>query len=349
MSASGAFGRVVRIGSISSRVSARSIVFVAVVSVLVVSLAVVAITLGDYPISIRQIAAAIGGDGTDAVRRIVVDGRLPRIVLAVIAGAALGVSGAVFQSVTRNPLGSPDIIGFTSGSFTGALVVILVVGGNYLMVAGGALTGGLLTALLVYGLAYRRGGVQAYRLIVVGIAASFFLQAVNGWLIIRTDLNSALAAASWGAGSFNLVGWRENLVVAAVIVAMIPALVWSGRRLRVLELGDDAAIALGVGAERTRIISLLAAIVLVAVVTAAVGPVAFIALAAPQIAKRMTGSPTIVLIPTAVMAALLTLGSDIVAQRLLSPTQLPVGVVTVVVGGVYLVALLISQARRALS
>ncbi|MBG6056256.1 iron complex transport system permease protein [Salinibacterium sp. CAN_S4] len=346
MSAQRIFGRVLRIGGVSSRVSVRPIVFIVAVAALLVGLGAVAVTLGEYPISIGQILAAIGGDGSDAVRRIVVEGRLPRIVLAVIAGAALGVSGAVFQSVTRNPLGSPDIIGFTSGSFTGALVVILVVGGNYLQIAGGALFGGLVTALVVYALAYRRGGVHGYRLIVVGIAASFFLQAINGWLIIRADLNSALAAASWGAGSFNLVDWRENLVVAAVIVLTIPALLWSSRRLRVLELGDDAAIALGVSAERTRIVSLLAAIALVAVVTAAVGPVAFIALAAPQIAKRMTGSPSVVLIPAAMTGALLTLGSDIIAQRLLAPTQLPVGIVTVVVGGVYLVALLISQARR---
>lgn len=346
MSADIDFGRVARLGRASSRVRLRPILFVTIVSVLILALAAVAVTLGEYPISVGQILAALGGDGSDAVRRIVLEGRLPRILLAIIAGAALGLSGAVFQSVTRNPLGSPDIIGFTSGSFTGALVVILVIGGNYVMVAGGALIGGLATALVVYGLAYRRGGVHGYRLIVVGIAASFFLQAVNGWLIIRADLNAAIAAASWGAGSFNLVGWGENAVVAAVIVAAIPALMWSSSRLRVLELGDDAAIALGVEAERTRIVALLAAVALVAVVTAAVGPVAFIALAAPQIAQRMTGSPTIVLVPAAVTAALLTLGSDLVAQRLFAPTQLPVGIVTVVVGGAYLVVLLVSQARR---
>lgn len=342
------FGVVTRVGGLSARVRIRPIVFVAAVIALILALAAVAITLGEYPISIRQIVAAFGGDGSDAVRRIVVEGRLPRILLTVTAGAALGLSGAVFQSVTRNPLGSPDIIGFTSGSYTGALIVILVVGGNYLMVAGGALIGGLVTALAVYGLSFRRGGVHSYRLIVVGIAASFFLQAINGWLIIRADLNSAIAAASWGAGSFNLVGWPENAIVGAVIFASIPALLWASRRLRVLELGDDSAIALGVRAERTRVVSLLIGVALVAVVTAAVGPVAFVALAAPQIAKRMTGSATIALIPSAVTAALLTLASDLVAQRLFAPMQLPVGVVTVVVGGVYLVALLISQARRSL-
>lgn len=347
MIAPSTFGTVVRFGGVSSRVRLRPIIFVAVVSVLILSLAAVAVTLGEYPISLQQILAAIGGTGSDAVLRIVTEGRLPRIVLAVIAGAALGLSGALFQSVTRNPLGSPDIIGFTSGSFTGALVVILVVGGNYLMTAAGALVGGLITALVVYGLSYRRGGVHGYRLIVVGIAASFFLQAVNGWLIIRADLNTAIAAASWGSGSFSLVGWRENAIVGAVIAVSIPALVWAGRRLTVLEVGDDTAVALGVGPERTRVVALLAGVALVAVVTAAVGPVAFIALAAPQIAKRMTGSPTIALIPAAVTAALLTLGSDIVAQRLLAPAQLPVGIVTVVVGGAYLVALLISQARKA--
>jgi iron complex transport system permease protein len=332
-------------GRISTRISPRAVVVVTIIMLFVLGLALFAVTLGEYPISLDQIFAAFSGDGSDGVRRIVLEWRLPRILLAVIAGAALGLSGAVFQSVTRNPLGSPDIIGFTSGAYTGALVVLLVVRGNYIATSIGALVGGIVTAAVVYALSYR-GGIQGYRLIVIGIASSFFLQAVNGWLIISTDDKSALAAASWGAGSFNLVGWREVITVASVMIAVIPVLVVYGRRLKILEMGDDAAVGLGVRAETTRGTVLVIGVVLVAVVTAAVGPVAFIALAAPQIARRITGSAGVALLPAAAMGAALTLASDVVAQRLVAPSQLPVGVVTVVLGGVYFVALLITQSRK---
>jgi iron complex transport system permease protein len=339
--------RVLRIGAgrISTRFTTRSVAVVALLLVFILGLAAFAVTLGEYPIALDRILGAFGGDGSDAVRRIVLEGRAPRILLAILAGAALGLSGAVFQSVTRNPLGSPDIIGFTSGAYTGALVVMLLIGGDYIAVSFGALVGGLGTALLVYGLSYSKG-VQGYRLIVVGIAASFFLQAVNGWLIIAADDKAALSAASWGAGSFNLASWRDVITVGAVILLMAPVLVWASGRLRVLELGDDAAIGLGVRAESTRGIVLVAAVVLVAVSTASVGPIAFIALAAPQIARRVTGAAGITLVPAALMGAALTLASDVVAQRIIAPSQLPVGVVTVIIGGVYFIALLVTQSRK---
>ena len=332
-------------GRISMRVNRRVTIVVLALIAFVLALAALAITLGDYPIPLGQIVRAFAGSESEGVQRIVLEGRLPRIVMAVIAGAALALSGAVFQSMTRNPLGSPDIIGFNTGAYTGALVVTLLLGGNYVAQAGGALVGGLGAAVLVYGLAYT-SGVQGFRLIVVGIAVSAVLHAFNGWLILSARLEEALAAATWGAGSFNEIGWNEVVPVAIAVAVVLPVLVVLARPLSLLEMGDDAAQSLGVRPEVTRGILLLAGVALVASITAAAGPIAFVALAAPQLARRLARSAGVSLMPSAAMGAALLLSSDVIAQRLLAPTQLPVGVITVCVGGVYLIGLLIAQTRR---
>jgi len=337
----------VRLGSgrLSLRLRRRTLLVVIIAAVLTAALAVFALTLGEYPLTLPQILGALSGTESDGIRRIVVDGRLPRILLAVVAGASLALSGAIFQSLTRNPLGSPDIIGFTSGAYTGALFVILVAGGNYVAVSFGALAGGMLTAVAVYLLAYRRG-VQGFRLIVIGIAISAILQAINSWLIISSKLEVAISASAWGAGSFNGSSWREFIPVCVVLLVLSPVLAILAGPLRVLELGDDAAAALGVRTERLRIVLIIVGVGLTAVVTAVAGPIAFVALAAPQVAHRLTRSAGVALLPSAVVGAGLLLVSDMIAQRLLAPTQLPVGIVTVCIGGIYLVGLLIAQARR---
>jgi iron complex transport system permease protein len=332
-------------GRLSLLVHRRGALVVLALVAFTVALAAVAVTLGDYPVSVPQILDAFAGGGADGIRRIVLEGRLPRIVLAVIAGAALALSGAVFQSMTRNPLGSPDIIGFNTGAYTGALVVVLLLGGSYVAQSVGALVGGLVAAVLVYLLAWTKG-VQGFRLIVVGIAVGAILHSINAWLIIRARLEEALAAATWGAGSFNEVGWEQVVPVAIAVLLVVPLLVAFARPLALLEMGDETAQSLGVRPELTRGVLLLAGVALVAAITAAAGPIAFVALAAPQLARRLARSPGVALLPSAAMGAALMLASDVAAQRLLAPTQLPVGIVTVCIGGLYLVGLLIAQTRR---
>jgi iron complex transport system permease protein len=277
---------------------------------------------------------------------VVVEWRLPRTALALLLGAALGISGAIFQSLTRNPLGSPDIIGFDAGSYTGALIVITLFGGGYLVIAGGALLGGLLTALLVYLLAYRRG-VHGFRLIIVGIGVSAMLTSLNTWMLLRAKLEVAMAAAIWGAGSLNGMT-LERLGYSGIILAiLVPLALSMSRPMRQLELGDDAARAMGVNAERSRIGLLVLGVALTATATATAGPIGFISLAAPQLARRMTGSAGVAMVPAAAVGALLLVCADFIAQRAFAPTQLPVGLVTVSLGGVYLVWLLLREARRA--
>ena len=337
--------RTVRLGPISWVVHRRELVVVAILSVIVVAVGAFAVTQGEYRIPLDKLLAAFAGDGSESVLRIVLEWRLPRVVIAVVGGIALGLSGAIFQSITRNPLGSPDIIGFNSGAFTGALIVTLVVGGGYAATVTGALIGGLATALVVYVLAWSRG-VQGFRLIVIGIAISAVLNAFNDYLQLRADLNAAIAAASWGMGSLADLGWSDVVPVTIAVAVLVPLLGLLSRRLGMLELGDDIAKALGIPVERTRLLLLVVGVALTATVTAVAGPIVFVALAAPQLARRLTKSAGITLVPSAAMGAALLLVSDVVAQRIIAPAALPVGAVTVTLGGIYLIALLIAQAGK---
>lgn len=337
--------RTVRVGRVSWVVHRRELIVVGALVTVIVGFGAFALTQGEYRIPLDKLLAAFTGTGSESVLRIVLEWRLPRVVIAVVGGIALGLSGAIFQSITRNPLGSPDIIGFNSGAFTGALIVTLVVGGNYAATVSGALIGGLATALVVYLLAWSRG-VQGFRLIVIGIAISAVLNAFNDYLQLRADLNAAIAAASWGMGSLADLGWQEVVPVTIAVAVLVPLLALMSRRLGMLEFGDDIASALGIPVERTRLLLLVIGVALTATVTAVAGPIIFVALAAPQLARRLTRSAGITLVPSAAMGAALLLVSDVVAQRIIAPAALPVGAVTVTLGGIYLIALLITQAGK---
>ncbi|WP_313614198.1 FecCD family ABC transporter permease [Agrobacterium sp.] len=337
---------VIRVGQdqLSLRINPRAIVIGMVLVFLCLALAITSLTMGDYPISVAAVAGVIFGHGDDITRMIVTEWRLPRILLAVLLGSALGMSGAIFQSLTRNPLGSPDVIGFSTGSYTGALVVMLLLSGGTVETAIGALCGGFMTALVIYALAHRNG-IQGFRLIVVGIGVSAVLAAVNAWMIRKADLQIAMSAAMWGAGSLNDIGEEQLLPVLIIMCVAIPLVLRLDRPMRQLELGDDVARATGVNAKRVRFFAMGLGVALTATVTAVAGPIAFIALVAPQIAKRLTRCDGIVLIPSGLAGGLLLLAADGIAQHGFG-TQLPVGVMTVSLGGFYFLWLIIREGRQ---
>ncbi|GAC58631.1 putative ABC transporter permease protein [Gordonia hirsuta DSM 44140 = NBRC 16056] len=348
------FGRRVAVvrtadGRVSLRADLRAMLVVAVVVVATGGVFAATLMLGDLYIPAGRVLSAIFTEpATRAERGIarVVQDRLARALLAVLLGIALGISGAVIQSLTRNPLGSPDVIGFNTGAYTGALLVIVFGGaGGYLSASAAALAGGIGTALVVYLLAFRQG-VQGFRLIVVGIGVSAMLASVNTWLILTADLDTAMSAAAWGAGSLSLATMDTVAVVAVVLAVVLILLVPFAPGMKVLEMGDDAAAALGVRTERTRLGLLVLGVALTALATAAAGPIAFVALAAPQLAKRMTRSAGVTLVAAAAVGALLLSVSDLIAKRLFAPLQLPVGVVTVSIGGIYLIWLIAQETRR---
>ncbi len=328
------------------RIDLRSIVVCVALAVAVIVLALVALATGSYQLSVGQVVSALTGGEAGLIHEIVVEWRLPRMTATVVFGAALGVSGAMFQSLTRNPLASPDVIGFDSGSYTGALIVIMLIDGGYLEVAGGALLGGIATAMLVYVLAWRRG-VQGFRLIVVGIGVSAMLTSVNTWMMLRADLEVAMSAAAWGAGSLNAVSWDQVALGGALIAALLMLAGVLSRPMRQMELGDDTAASKGVRIADARLGLIVVGVALTATVTAASGPIAFIALAAPQIARRLGRTAGITLAPAALAGALLLGAADFVAQHI-APTPLPVGLITVMIGGGYLGWLLFIEARRRL-
>ncbi|MFC7619390.1 FecCD family ABC transporter permease [Microlunatus sp. GCM10028923] len=343
------FGRpvlVLRRWTVAVRLEWRPVVVCAVLVVAVVGLAVLALMTGSYSLGPGQVLSALAGGETGLIHDIVVEWRLPRVAAALVFGAALGASGAVFQSMLRNPLADPGIIGFSQGSYSGALIVILVINGTYTQLVGGALLGGMVTAVAVYLLAYRRG-VQGFRLIIVGIGVSAMLGSLNTWLILKADLEVAMAAAVWGAGSLNGVSWNQVLVGGAVIGALLVLAGILSRPMRQLELGDDTAAAQGVRVVAVRLALVVVGVALTATVTAAAGPIAFISLVAPQIARRLAHTAGITLAPAACVGALLCLAADYLAQHA-APTPLPVGIITVMLGGGYLGWLLFTEARRRL-
>ncbi|MET0684660.1 MAG: iron chelate uptake ABC transporter family permease subunit [Solirubrobacteraceae bacterium] len=310
------------------------------------ALLIVAIGTGEFAMSPGEVLSGLAGSDP-AASFIVRDLRLPRALCAVLAGAALGISGAIFQSLTRNPLGSPDIVGFTYGAGVGALVVITVFGGSGTVVSAGALAAGTITALAVYVLAFTRGGVSGHRLVLVGIAISALALALIDFLLARARIEDAQEATRWLLGSLNTRGWEDVWPLLGGFIVLAPALAVAGRPLRALELGDDAAHGLGVRVERARLGLVLLSVALVSGVAVAVGPVLFVALTAPQIARRVAHSPGPALVLSALTGAALVLAADVAAQRLVPSTPLPVGVMTGAFGGVYLAWLLARGWRRA--
>ncbi len=308
----------------------------------------VSLSAGDFAIPPFDVLPALVGRGTPDADFIVGTLRLPRAVTAVGVGVAFGLSGAIFQSLARNPLASPDIIGVTAGASTSAVLVI--VAGSALGVSTGALSlplaafaGGLLSTTAVYLLAYRNG-LSAYRLVLVGIGVAAMLTSTTSFLLTRADISDVQRALVWLTGSLNGRGWDEVVPLAVSLVVLVPAVLLLARPLRALQLGDDTARGIGVPVERSRAALIVVAVGCASVATATAGPVAFVAFVSAPIARRLVRAP-LTLVPAALVGALLVLASDLLARTVFSPTELPVGIVTGLVGAPYLLWLL-ARANR---
>ncbi|MER5306003.1 iron chelate uptake ABC transporter family permease subunit [Streptomyces lasiicapitis] len=331
-------------GGISVRFDVRATVVVAALLVAALTASVLLIGTGDFPIPAADVIRTLLGDGDPGQEFIINDLRLPRVVVGLLVGASLGLGGALFQSIARNPLGSPDVLGIGQGSTAGALLMIVIFQGSANEVAGGALVGGLFTGVAMYLLAWKQG-VHGYRLVLVGIGVNAFAVAMNGYLLTKADLVDAARAVVWMTGSLNGRDWEQVWPLLTLCAVLLPLVIAYARPLRMLEMGDDTAYALGVPVERTRIVLMGAAVLLTAAATAAAGPVSFVALTAPQLARRLTRSPGPNLLPAMCMGATLLIVADWLSQRAFGADQLPVGVVTGVLGGVYLVWLLVTERK----
>ncbi|GGO60179.1 ABC transporter permease [Streptomyces lasiicapitis] len=331
-------------GGISVRFDVRATVVVAALLVAALTASVLLIGTGDFPIPAADVIRTLLGNGDPGQEFIINDLRLPRVVVGLLVGASLGLGGALFQSIARNPLGSPDVLGIGQGSTAGALLMIVIFQGSANEVAGGALVGGLFTGVAMYLLAWKQG-VHGYRLVLVGIGVNAFAVAMNGYLLTKADLVDAARAVVWMTGSLNGRDWEQVWPLLTLCAVLLPLVIAYARPLRMLEMGDDTSYALGVPVERTRIVLMGAAVLLTAAATAAAGPVSFVALTAPQLARRLTRSPGPNLLPAMCMGATLLIVADWLSQRAFGADQLPVGVVTGVLGGVYLVWLLVTERK----
>ena len=337
--------RVVRTpGGLSLRLDVRAVTVVVLLLLAALAASVVLIGTGDFPIPPGDVVKTLLGDGNAGQEFIVRELRLPRVLVGLLVGASLGLGGALFQAVTRNPLGSPDVLGLGQGATAGALTMIVLFSGSAAQVTVGALVGGLVTGLAIYLLAWKRG-VHGYRLVLVGIGVSAVVTAVNGYLLTISDLVDAARAVVWMTGSLNGRDWAQVWPLLAPCAVLVPLVLANARGLRMMEMGDDVAGALGVRVERVRALLMVAAVLLVATATSAAGPVSFVALTAPQLARRLTRSPGPNLLPSLCMGAALLVTADWASQRLFGADQLPVGVVTGVLGGVYLLWLLVTERK----
>lgn len=331
----------------------RTVVVLAGAALLLFVGLVVNIGRGDFPISIPEVVAVLFGGGDRGQRFIVLDLRLPQSLTGALVGAALAVSGAITQAVARNPLASPDIIGITMGASATAVFVIVLGGGfgavgGFLVTVGlplAALIGGLVTAAVIYALSWRKG-IQGFRLVLVGIGINAMLLALVQWLLVVAEIYEAARATVWLTGSLNARGWEHVVPVGLALVVLVPAALVLAHALGALQFGDDTARGLGMRVDRSRTALLLVAVGLAAVATASAGPIAFVALVAPQIAQRLVGAARPPVGASLLVGAALTVISDVIARTAFA-SPLPVGIITAVVGAPYLLFLLARHGREA--
>lgn len=338
---------VVRFGLHSLVWRPRSVLIGFGLAMLATVLAIMLLGTGSLRLGPAEILhALVGTSENPAAQRILLGVRLPRVLTAAIVGASLGMAGSIFQSISRNALGSPDILGFTTGAATGAIVQIMLFNAGPFETAASAVAAGLAVAALVYGLAVKRHSTGGYRLVLVGIGVGAVLSGVNTVLLVMGDLDQAMSAQLWLGGSLNTRTWSHVGPAALGFAIMLPFAILHGRRLNIIEMGDETAGQLGVHVERARFAMVMVGVALTAIATAAAGPIAFIALVAPQLARRLTHAPRVPLISGALMGAALLLGADLMAQRLPLNLNLPIGLMTGLVGGLYLLWMLILNNRK---
>jgi iron complex transport system permease protein len=269
--------------------------------------------------------------------------RLPRAVLAAVAGISFGLAGVTFQTMLRNPLASPDVIGISTGASAAAAVAIVVFGLGGTAVSVVAIVAGLLVALAIYLLAYKEGGAGT-RFVLIGIGMAAMLHSVIAYVLSRAGQWEWQEATRWLNGSLNGATWDRTVPALLALVVLAPVLLARARELSALQLGDDTASALGVRVERTRIVAIVAAVGLIAFSTAACGPIAFVAFLAGPIAARIVGRNGSLLLPAALVGGVLVVAADLLGQFAFG-TRYPVGVITGVLGAPYLIHLIVAANR----
>ena len=334
-----------RVGEwLSFRVHRRSLIIAGLLVVGLLVVGLLTLTLGRLGLSLPGLISALLGSatGTDQIVLGVIRG--PRLLVAIAAGAAFGVAGTLFQTVTRNPLGSPDVIGLTSGAAAGA-AAFGVMWTGILPLPVGALIGAFVAMGIVY-FATGTGFSSPSRMLLVGIGVSAMSLAFVQFAIARTGLEQATMLAAYLNGSLASRSWEHAAIIWGALVVLLPLALLLSRRLQLAEMGDEQADALGGRSDHTRLFSILTGIGLATAGVSVAGPIAFIALIAPQVAKRLTRAPGPNVVMSALTGAFLLAFADLLTQQSPFPVQLPVGILTAALGGIYLGWLLLGEWKK---
>ncbi|MGM7703556.1 FecCD family ABC transporter permease [Pseudalkalibacillus sp. Hm43] len=333
---------------LSYLVDKKALLYIILLASAVIVLTILSVSIGEMKIHPIEVIKTFFGMGSDMNELVITSFRLPRIVLALLAGMALAVSGAILQGIIRNPLASPDIIGITGGAslavvtfltiFSGERSSALTVSISWLPVA--AFLGALLLGLLVYLLSWKNG-VTPIRLVLIGIGLAAAMQALTNMMILFGPLYLATQAQIWITGSVNGANWSQVTTLLPWVLILL-FLVWIyARRLNIQELGDELAKGFGSVVQKDRMILLLFSTALAGGAVAFVGGVGFVGLMAPHIGRKLVGSSFGALIPTsALIGALLVMGADLIARTAFSPLEIPAGVFTSAIGAPYFIYLL---------
>jgi iron complex transport system permease protein len=326
---------------VAIRLDLRALAVTLALGLVALAALVVSLGLGEYPLAPHDVVLTLLGQGSPREAFVVTGLRLPRALVALAAGAALGAAGAIFQGLVRNPLASPEILGVTAGANVAAVLVIVVFPATPIALLGLASFGGALAVTaLVYALAWRRGA-SPERLVLVGIGVTAVGYAiVTGAIGAVDELVYASQLVIATTGSVYGAGWPEFRTVGIALAVLLPLAMAGARHLDALRLGDGLARGLGARVELRRLGLLMVGTGLAAAAVAVAGPVSFVGLLAPHIARRLVGGGHAALIPAAAMAgATIVVVADALARNLFAPTDVPVGVFTAVVGAPYLIAL----------
>ena len=322
----------------------RSLAVTILLVILLFGLALADLVLGHRAYSMNDLIGTVWGQGDEGTRFVILQLRLPRTLIGCVAGLAFGMAGIGFQHLLRNMMASPDIIGITAGANTAAIFGIVVLGLSGMPLACLAVMGGLLTALLVMALAWR-GSFDPTRLILIGIGVAAGFNALGSWLMIRSDQWDIQTATRWLTGSLADAQWTDLPILATATLLGAMLLLALDRNVSTLQLGQEMAAGLGVRVSRVQFQVIIVGVLLLSVATATTGPISFVSFLSGPIATVLVGRGASALIQSGLVGGCLVLGSDIVAQHLPS-AQVPVGIITSIVGGPVLIAIMVLMTRR---
>jgi iron complex transport system permease protein len=346
-------------GSMSILVRPRTVAVNLALSALVLVLFLVAVAVGTRFIPFDEVLSGLAGQADRATTLTVRQFRLPRVVVAVLVGAALGLSGALVQAITRNPIAAPDVLGVTAGASLGGVLVLLAFGGTTFGYGGaaaglsqfgvplGAIAGAFAAAAVVLLIGGSRAGVGGHltfntqRVVLAGIICHAAFIGLVHWGLATGDVDQATKAATWLVGSLHGRGWEHVSGVAIALAVLLPIALTLGRRLNALALGEPSAATLGIRVGRSQVGLFAVAFALTGTGAAAAGPVDFVALLAPQIARRVVRTSGVPLVASALTGSAMLLTADLLARTVVPGIELPAGAVTALVGAPYLLWLVV--------